>query len=101
MGILDILGTNKDGGSAGIGGLLSGIGSLAGAWGQYNSNKKQNEMIKAQFNYEKQKDALANARATEDRQALKDAFATPTKKKKNADGTDVADPYALNTFLGA
>lgn len=93
----DIFGTNKEGTSAGLGGLLGGIGALAGAWGKYSSNKKQNKLLSAQFDYEKQKDALANNRFVEDRAAINDAFGIVPKKKK----TDVVDPMALNTYLGA
>ena len=83
-----------------VGGLLGGVGALTGAWGTYTNNKKQTKLLTDQLNYEKQKDALANTRFTEDRAALKDAFATTPKKKKNLDGTDIADGYVLNQFNG-
>lgn len=44
-------------GDIGLG--LEGIGTLAGAWGQYEIGKQQNKLIKDQLKYQKQKDALA------------------------------------------
>lgn len=106
MGLLEtIFGVNKDGGSAGIGGLLGGIGALAGAWGQYQSDQKRNALLTDQFNYEKQKDALANTRFLNDRSMINDAFGITDpnipKKKKTTDASATTPDYTLNAFMGA
>lgn len=86
-----------------VGSLMSGGGALANAWGNYTNNKKQNKLLTAQFDYEKQKDTLANSRFTNDRIAVNEAFGIKDpafKKRKNPDGTDMADPYVLDQFNG-
>jgi hypothetical protein len=69
-------------GDIGLG--LEGIGTLAGAWGQYELGKAQNKLIKEQLNYQKQKDALALKKLAEREDAINDAFGT-SKKSEEAD----------------
>lgn len=83
--------------TANTGSLLQGIGSIAGAWGNYESEKKRNKMLEKQFAYEQEKDSNAKAKLDKAQSSLDNAFdnslfADITKKKKNADGTDIIDP---------
>ncbi|MBE0498570.1 MAG: hypothetical protein IBX43_04935 [Campylobacterales bacterium] len=69
---------------------IQGIGTLASAWGKYETDKTRNKLLKEQLDYEKQKDSLANAKTDMAQKNYDDAFLpTPdmTKKKKKADGT--------------
>lgn len=83
--------------TANTGSLLQGIGSIAGAWGNYESEKKRNDLLNQQFSYEKEKDANAKQKLDKAQSSLDNAFDNSvfnlaTKKKKNADGTDIIDP---------
>ena len=80
------------------GSALNAAGAIAGAWGQYETGKEYNKIKKEQLAYEKQKDAAYQARIDEAQVNLDDAFGDSvlnTKKKKNPDGTDVAEPMEL------
>lgn len=79
------------------GSAIQGIGSLAGAWGSYESAKKANKLQKEQFDYEKSKDALALTKINEHQKNVDDAFSDFTldgKKKKKADGSDIIDNFS-------
>lgn len=83
--------------AANTGSLLQGFGSIAGAWGNYQSEKERNKRLDQQFAYEQKKDANAAARLDKAQTSLDDAFNdsvfnTAIKKKKNADGTEIIDP---------
>jgi len=78
-----------------LGTALSGIGSLAGAWGQYQNNKTQNKFLNKQFDYAVEKDKYAKDRMEEAQSAIDNAFGTLSldpKKKKNTDSTASAFP---------
>jgi hypothetical protein len=65
---------------------LQGAGSLASAWGQYESNKKRNKILQQQLDYAKEQDALALAKQNKAQDNLDSAFSysdlNPNKKKK-------------------
>lgn len=61
-------------GTAGLGSALQGIGSLAGAWGQYESGKESNKLKKQQLEYEKSKDVLANSKLDAQQKSWDDAW---------------------------
>jgi hypothetical protein len=74
------------------GSIVQGVGSVLGAWGSYESDKKRNQLLDEQFKYEKSKDANAQAKLDKAQNSLDNAFDgsmlnTTNKKKKNADGT--------------
>ena len=65
---------------------IQGFGSLASAWGQYETDKKRNKLLQNQLNYEKEKDTLALAKMDAAQTNLDDAFsASLLKKKKKVD----------------
>lgn len=53
---------------------LQGLGSLAGAWGAYEMGRQRNNLIKDQLNYQKQRDALLDAKLEERDDAIRTAF---------------------------
>ena len=71
---------------------LQGVGALAGAYGQYKTNKKRNQILQDQFNYAKQQDALTLKKENKAQSNLDDAFSytdlNPNKKKKKKDTLD-------------
>lgn len=71
-------------GDIGLG--LEGIGTLAGAWGQYELGKAQNKLIKDQLKYQKDKDALALKKLAEREDAIDQAFGSV---KQTSDGSDL------------
>lgn len=67
---------------------IQGVGSLASAWGDYETNKKKNKLLQERLNYEKQKDTLANEKMALAQSNFDDAFANVdilAKKKKKKD----------------
>jgi hypothetical protein len=70
---------------------MQGFGSLASAWGSYETDKQRNKLLKEQLDYEKSKDALANERLNMAQSELDDAFMDSDlfgkKKKKTTDST--------------
>ncbi len=77
---------------------IQGFGSLASAWGQYETDKKKNKLLENQLNYEKEKDALALAKMDTAQGNLDDAFAqSPLKKKKklDANGNEIVEDTTL------
>lgn len=78
--------------------VMQGAGTLAGAWGQYESDKAKNKLIREQLDYEKQKDALANQKLDKAQSALDNAFENsllnPKKKKPTDPLSGVEDPSA-------
>jgi len=79
--------------AGGIGTGLQALGSLAGAWGSYESQKKTNQFLQDQFNYEKSKDDLAKKKLNTAQVNLESAFdgSLLGNKKKKTDGTIVSD----------
>lgn len=71
---------------------IQGVGSIAGAWGQYYSDRKRNELLADQIAYEKSKDALVLSKLDERQKIIDDAFGT--KKKKKKEGADLIEPPA-------
>jgi len=69
-----------------LGAGLQGIGAVAGAWGQYESEKKRNKLLQEQLDYAKKQDALSLAKENKAQKNLEDAFSysdlNPNKKKK-------------------
>lgn len=77
---------------------IQGVGSLASAWGQYKTDKKRNELLENQLNYEKEKDALATAKMDTAQNALDDAFSdflNKKKKKYDANGNEIVEDTIL------
>jgi hypothetical protein len=73
---------------------IQGFGSIASAWGQYETDKQKNKLAKEQLDYEKQKDLAMNTKMDLAQSNLDDAFSNSAlnkKKKFNADGTPVVD----------
>ena len=74
---------------------IQGVGALAGAWGQYKTDKQKNKLIAREIENDEKREALALANATKAQANLDDAFATSDfnvkKKKKNAAGVYVDD----------
>jgi hypothetical protein len=68
----------------GIGSVLGGIGSLAGAWGSYNIGKKQNKLIEDQIGYGQKMDAITANKQGQAQAELDSGLANVygTKKKK-------------------
>jgi hypothetical protein len=62
--------------------LFQGVGTLASAWGQYESDKKRTKAMEEQLDYEKKKDKLALAKADEAQINLDDAFTSSDLNKK-------------------
>lgn len=58
------------------GGLLQGVGSLAGAWGQYENGKETSKLKKQQLEYEMSKDTLANAKLDSQQKSWDDAWSS-------------------------
>lgn len=84
-----------------VGSIIQGAGTLAGAWGSYESDKKRNQLLQDQMNYEKQKDQYAQVKLDKAQTSLDDAFdnsvLNPNKKKKSTTPTtDVPDPLAVS-----
>jgi len=74
---------------------IQGIGGLAGAWGQYQTDKERNKLLKKQLTYEQEQNDIANQKQIQAQTNLDDAFSTSdlnTKKKKKK--KDVLEPYA-------
>jgi len=67
-----------------IGSILGGIGSLAGAWGQYEVGKKQNKLIEDQIGYGQKMDAITANKQGQAQAELDSGLANVygTKKKK-------------------
>ena len=61
-----------------LGDVFQGVGSLAGAWGQYESSKDASSLKKKQLQYEMDKDALANAKLDAQQKSWDDAWSTLT-----------------------
>lgn len=57
-----------------IGDTLQGIGSIAGAWGQYENGKESSKLKKKQLEYEMSKDTLANAKLDSQQKSWDDAW---------------------------
>ena len=76
---------------------IQGVGSLASAWGQYETGKTRNKLMQQQFDYQKSLDTKAFAKQDEAQKNLDDAFADSDfnikkkKKKKDALGNDIVD----------
>lgn len=83
-----------------VGSIMQGVGTLAGAWGSYESDKKRNQMLQDQMNYEKQKDQYAQGKLDKAQTSLDDAFdnsvLNPNKKKKSTTTVEVTDPLAVS-----
>jgi len=79
------------------GAIVQGVGALAGAYGQYQTDTARNKMIDKQFNYQVAQDKLALSRYNKAQTNLDDAFAdsslNPKKKKKKKDtlGNEIED----------
>jgi len=72
---------------------LNGIGSLANAWGAYETGKERNKIAREALQYEKDQKAAADLRRETTQTGFDDAFNdvfTKKKKKKKDDGTEVA-----------
>ena len=84
---------------AGIGSIVSGVGSLAGAWGAYESGQERTKLLKNQLDYEKSKDAFVMAQFNKRQETIDDAFGVNAKKKKReADGANIiptANAYSV------
>ena len=80
---------------------IQGLGALAGAWGQYETGKKQAKIEQEKFDYAKQRDALADGKADEAQANLDNAFedsilnTNKKKKKKTDDLTPALEPIAV------
>lgn len=84
-----------------VGSIMQGAGTLAGAWGSYEADKKRNNLLQNQMDYEKQKDQYAQGKLDKAQTSLDDAFdnsvLNPNKKKKSTTTTtDVPDPLAVS-----
>lgn len=70
---------------------LQGLGAVAGAWGQYESGKKQAEIENKKLEYQMGRDALADGKAEQAQSNLENAFLnsdmTQNKKKKKTTDT--------------
>ena len=80
---------------------IQGIGTIASAWGKYETDKTRNKLLKEQLDFEKARDVRANTRMDMAQKNYDDAFLpTPemAKKKKKADGTlDLAPDTSMLT----
>lgn len=84
-----------------IGSIMQGTGTLAGAWGSYEADKKRNQLLQDQMNYEKQKDQYAQSKLDKAQTSLDDAFdnsvLNPNKKKKSTTtDTTNTDPLTVS-----
>lgn len=74
--------------------VLQGIGALAGAWGSYETSKEATKIEKEKLSYEKNKDAIAEAKTqiAQDNldSALSSVYTTTNKKKKKTSTLDDA-----------
>lgn len=74
-----------------VGTIMQGVGTLSGAWGSYEADKKRNQLLQDQMNYEKQKDQYAQSKLDKAQTSLDDAFdnsvLNPNKKKKSTTTT--------------
>lgn len=81
-----------------VGSIVQGVGTVAGAWGSYEADKKRNQLLQDQMNYEKQKDQYAQSKLDKAQTSLDNAFdnsvLNPNKKKKSV--ADVTDPLAVS-----
>ena len=72
---------------------LQGVGALASAWGQYETGKQRNKLLKEQLDYAKKQDALALNKQKQAQSNLEDAFSYSdlnlNKKKKKNTLTDI------------
>jgi len=66
---------------------IQGLGSLAGAWGQYENGKEANKLIKKQLQYEKDKDTYAKGQMTKAQTNLEDAWTDSSLNKKKKTDT--------------
>lgn len=68
------------------GNLLKGIGSVAGAWGSYETGKRSNKIAKEQLEFDRKQQAKADAKLeaaqAELDSALNNIYGQPKKKKK-------------------
>jgi len=78
--------------------IINGIGSLAGAFGQYKTDKERNKLIKEELEYKKSLDTDAINKQNKAQKNLDDAFSESdfnikNKKKKNLDalGNEIVD----------
>ena len=74
---------------------IQGLGALAGAWGQYESSKKQAKAEKEKLDYMKSRDALADSKSDQAQANLNDAFENSTlnaNKKKKKTQAQTIDP---------
>lgn len=78
---------------------MQAAGTVAGAWGQYESDKKRNKLLSEQFDYEKQKDKVAQGRLDKAQASLDDAFdnsiLNPNKKKKDTTAESLTPSLAI------
>ena len=80
---------------------IQGVGSLASAWGQYESDKKRNKLLQQQLDYEQKQNDLANQKQVQAQASLDNAFDTAdlnlNKKKKKKNPLDAAIDTNLPT----
>jgi len=81
---------------------IQGIGSLASAWGQYETDKKRNKLIKEEMDYKKSLDKRVMEKEDKAQATLDDAFDSSElninnkkKKKYDANGVEIVDPTAV------
>jgi len=81
---------------------IQGVGTLAGAWGQYETNKERNKLAREELDYQKQKDLAATAKYNTAQKNLDNAFdasilnVNKKKKKYDANGNEIVDPDSAN-----
>ena len=77
---------------------IQGLGSLAGAWGQYETDKQRNKLIKEEMDYKKSLDARAMAKEDLAQANYDNAFSVSSfninkkKKKYDAAGNEIVEP---------
>lgn len=83
---------------------IQGLGSLASAWGQYETDKQRNKLIKEEMDYRKSLDTRALAKEDLAQANLDDAFASSDfninkkkKKKYDAAGNEIVDSDSATT----
>lgn len=75
---------------------ISGLGSLASAWGSYETNKKRNDLLDKQLTQQQTMINDAKGKNTQTQSGFDDAFADSDfanmkKKKKTQDPLDTTD----------
>lgn len=74
---------------------IQGVGALAGAWGQYESDKVRNRLLNEQFKYAQSQDAMAIEKQNLAQSNLEDAFDASAlnkkKKKYDANGNEIVE----------